>query len=135
MKQSTLGETIEHLYQATARAFGTSIIFGGKTLPAMTSSLIKRAEHELLLENAGVNAAATDLRQFRVSPLEFIGIARPVPGNTLSWQGLSYTVLFVLADDLAGHPPVLLINCYRSPAPSADASDTAQLAAWPAPPA
>lgn len=128
MRQSTLSDTIREVYAHTARAFGTHIQFGGRTLPAMTVSLIRRAEHDLLLEGMGVNAAATDLRSFRVSPLEFIATGQPAAGDTVTWQGIPYTVLFVLADDLAGRPPVLMIECLRGPSPASSTADTAQLA-------
>ena len=107
--------------------FGTTITYRGTSYAASVAS-IGDDSPDYIPAGPGANSLFTDERVFSVAPSDFG--TRPVPGDTLTWDSATYTVLGVRSIIYMGSPVAWRIVAYRSTAPQATTNDATQLAKW-----
>lgn len=123
-----LGTQTARNLQRHRKLNGTPIIIG-ETSYQVTSSALELTERHYLAEGLGVNADDADLRAFSMTPTDFT--TQPVPGDTLTFQGITYRWLRVgPAEMIAGVAVNLRGIAYR---PGLPASGTTQTTGEPNP--
>lgn len=110
---------------------GTSVIWQGKTYQ-VTQKAEGLREHYELLSGLGVNASESDLSVFCFSPADMPTVLaagqnpRPLPGDIIIWQGVSFTVYMAPpASQVAGVSVELMVNAYRTPQPDTATTEQA----------
>jgi hypothetical protein len=76
---------------------------------------ISLREHDYVPEGLQSNAGDADLRVFTVSSADFE--SRPLPEQTLLWDGVSYSIWAVRNSDVGGQTVGYRLFVYRAPVP------------------
>ena len=107
--------------------FGSHITYLSQSYSCSVQS-IGSDDPDYIPAGPGGNAAFTDERVFTLNPADLP--ARPAPGDSLTWDGASYTVLGTRVLEWQGQAISWRTVAYRSTASQPSVKASQQIGAW-----